>query len=397
MDTRLFIALLNPGIALVLASAFLALWLHQRHRLYLAVLALAYCASAIGFLLQYFDLPLGHDPTRLLSNLCFTLAASCLACSVVARYGRRVPYLAIGFLAAGGLAVFCWFLFVQPDLTWRIYTINFALGGICLVVTAELRPVRSNGPTEAILFVLSLASALNFFVRTIVVLEMNGPLVAHEDLYDSIYWTTALLSHAVLSLLIALSLFTAAALDVLKALKSESRTDPLSGLLNRRGFEERATAMLKRSNDGGAPAALVVADLDHFKTVNDTFGHAVGDQVIVAFASVLRSMAGKGGIVGRLGGEEFAVLFPASDLAAARLFAEGVRASFAQDGSGPLPAKARVTASFGVAAGGGDLPALLRQADDALYQAKRNGRDSVRISYSRPYQEPTAPAGIRVA
>jgi GGDEF domain-containing protein len=134
--------------------------------------------------------------------------------------------------------------------------------------------------------------------------------------------------------LIALSLFTAAALDVLKGLKTESHTDPLSGLLNRRGFEERAVAMLKRSRDSGLPAAVVIADLDHFKAVNDTFGHAVGDQV---------------------------------------------------------------TASFGVAAGEEDLSKLLRQADEALYQAKRNGRDSVRISYRRPQQEPIAPTAIRYA
>lgn len=197
--------------------------------------------------------------------------------------------------------------------------------------------------------------------------------------------------------MIALSLFTAAALDVLKGLKAESHTDPLSGLLNRRGFEERAVAMLKRSHDSGLPAALVIADLDHFKAVNDTFGHAVGDQVIAAFASRLRSMAGKGAIAGRLGGEEFAVLLPASDLAAARLFAEDVRTSFSRGGPHNLPAKLRVTASFGVAAGEEDLSKLLRQADEALYQAKRNGRDSVRISYRRPQQKPIVPTAIRYA
>jgi diguanylate cyclase (GGDEF)-like protein len=373
------------------------LWLHQRHRLYLAVLVLAYSASAAGFLLQYFTLPVGQEPTKLLSNLFFTLAASCLAGAVVARYGRRVPYVALGMLGLGGLGAFFWFLFVQPDLTWRIYAINFAFGGISLVVAAELRAVRRNGPTEAILFVLALLSALNFFVRTLIALRMSGPFVSYEGLYDSIYWTTALLSHALLSLLIALSLFTAAALDVLKGLKTESHTDPLSGLLNRRGFEERAVAMLKRSRDSGLPAAVVIADLDHFKAVNDTFGHAVGDQVIAAFASRLRSMAGKGAIAGRLGGEEFAVLLPASDLAAARLFAEDVRTSFSRGGPHNLPAKLRVTASFGVAAGEEDLSKLLRQADEALYQAKRNGRDSVRISYRRPQQEPIAPTAIRYA
>jgi hypothetical protein len=151
------------------------LWLHQRHRLYLAVLVLAYSASAAGFLLQYFTLPVGQEPTKLLSNLFFTLAASCLAGAVVARYGRRVPYVALAILCLGGLSAFCWFLFVQPDLIWRIYAINFAFGGISLVVAAELRTVRGNGPTEAILFVLSLLSALNFFVRTLIALKMSGP------------------------------------------------------------------------------------------------------------------------------------------------------------------------------------------------------------------------------
>ena len=357
---------------------------------------MAYCASAVGFLLQYFTLPLGLELTRLLSNLFFTLAATCLAGAVVARYGRRVPYAALGILAFGGLGAFCWFLFVEPDLTSRIYAINFAFGGVSLVVAAELRTVRSNGPTEVILFVLSLLSAVNFFVRTLLVLRMSGPIVTYGELHDSIYWTTALLSHALLSLLIALSLFTAAALDVLKALKSESRTDPLSGLLNRRGFEERATAVLSRSHESGVPAALVIADLDHFKAVNDKFGHAVGDQVIAAFASQLRMTAGRNGIVGRLGGEEFAVLLPASDLVAARAFAEGVRTAFSQSGRHELPSGARVTASFGVAAGEEDLSALLQRADEALYQGKRNGRDSVRISYCRP-QSPAAASIIRCA
>jgi diguanylate cyclase (GGDEF)-like protein len=395
LDTRLIIALLNPGIALVLASAFLALWLHQRLRLYLAVLASAYSASAVGFLLQYFILPVGQELTKLLSNLCFTLAATCLAGAVVARYGRRVPYAALGILGLGGMIAFCWFLFVQPELTWRIYAINFAFGGISLVVAAELRTVRRNGPTESILFVLSLLAALNFFVRTIIALKINGPFNTYEGLQDSLYWTTSLLSHALLSLVIALSLFTAAALDILKGLKAESHTDPLSGLLNRRGFEERATAMLKRSHDSGVPAALVIADLDHFKAVNDTFGHAIGDQVI-AFAAQLRSKARKSAILGRLGGEEFAILFP-GDLTAARMFAEDVRTSFSQHGSSGLPASARVTASFGVAVGEEELSALLRQADEALYQAKRNGRDSVRISYRRPQHRTIAPAGVRYA
>ncbi|MBZ9994699.1 sensor domain-containing diguanylate cyclase [Mesorhizobium sp. BH1-1-4] len=385
MDTGLFIALLNPTIALALGAAFLVLWFYQRHRPYLAVLAVSYCVSAPGFLFQYFTLPIGVALTKLVSNICFTIAACCLSGAIIARYGRKVPAVGIAALAGGGLAAFAWFLFVTPDLTWRILAINFGFGGISLLVAAELRPVRNNGPTEMILFVLSLLSGVNFFVRTLAVIIAHGPFVSYDGFYGSSYWTTALLSHALLSLLIALCLFTAAALDVMKALKTETFTDPLSGLLNRRGFEERAAMLLQRCAIAKFPVALVLADLDHFKALNDVHGHAAGDRVIADFAAKLRSATGTRGAAGRIGGEEFAVLLPLTDLAAARLFAEAVRTLYSAGGVDGLPAGTKVTASFGVAARSGDetLEPLMRRADEALYKAKKNGRDSVRLSYER--------------
>ncbi|ARP62854.1 GGDEF domain-containing protein [Mesorhizobium sp. WSM1497] len=386
MDTGLLIALLNPTIALALGAAFLVLWSYQRHRPYLAVLALSYSLSAVGFLLQYFTLPIGMPLTKLVSNICFSIAGCCLAGAIVHRYGRKVPYVGIGALACGGLASFCWFLFIAPDLTWRILAMNFAFGGISLLVAAELRPVRNSGPTEKILFVLSLLSGVNFFVRTLIVVIAHGPFTSYDGFYGSSYWTTALLSHALLSLLIALCLFSAAALDVLKALKTETFTDPLSGLLNRRGFEERGMLLLRHCASARFPVALVLADLDHFKALNDVHGHGAGDRVIADFAAKLRSAAGARGVAGRIGGEEFAVLLPLSDLAAARLFAEAVRTVYSAGHVDGLPQGTKVTASFGVAARSGDeaLEPLMRRADDALYKAKKNGRDSVRLSYERP-------------
>lgn len=390
MDTGLFIALLNPAIALALSSAFLTLWLYQRHRSYLAALAFAYACSAAGFLLQYFTLPIGFALTKLLSNVAFTVGACLMAAAVVTRYGRQSAVVPICALGLCGFAAFNWFLFVQPDLTWRIYAINFAFGAITLVVAAELRAVRRNGPTEAILFVLALLSGLNFIVRTLVIVKLYGAFHSYEGFYQSVYWTTAQLSHAVLALLIALSLFTAAALDVVKALSAESRTDPLSKLLNRRGFEEQVEHLLATKAGNSLPLALVLADLDHFKAVNDRYGHDGGDLVIAHFAATLRAVSGGRAIAGRLGGEEFAVLLPAADLAVAQLFAEGVRASFAASRMPGLPREAVVTASFGIAVrtGGEGIAPLMRRADDALYKAKRSGRDSVRLSYQRP--EPPA-------
>jgi len=386
LDTGLLIVLLNPTIALALGAAFLVLWFYQRHRPHPAVLAASYSLAAAGFLLQHFTLPVGLALSKLLSNLCFCVAASCLAGSIVARYGRRVPYLGLGVLASGGLATFCWFMFVHPDLTWRILAVNFALGGISLLAAAELRMVRGNGPTEKILLALSLLAGLNFLVRAPAVIIAHGPFESYDEIYTSSYWTSALLSHALLSLLIALCLFTAAALDVMKALKTETFTDPLSGLLNRRGFEERAGFLLQRCAAAKFPVALVLADLDHFKLLNDVHGHAAGDRVIADFAAKLRTAAGARGVAGRIGGEEFAVLLPLTDLAAARLFAEAIRVLYSAGGVDGLPPGTKVTASFGVAGRTGEegLEPLMRRADEALYKAKKNGRDSVRLSYERP-------------
>lgn len=394
MDTGLFIALLNPAVTLALSATFLTLWFYQRQRTYLAVLAIAYSASSAGFLLQYFVLPIGMPFSRLTSNLAFTLGAWCLSGAIIARYGQRIPHLAIGILSAGGLAGFCWFMFVDPNLTWRVYSINFAFGGVSLVVAAELRKVRNNGPTEMILFVLALLSGLNFFVRTVIAMKLNGPFLSYEGFYQSLYWTTALLSHALLSLLIALSLLTAAALDVMKALQADSHTDPLSRLLNRRGFEERGQLMLQRCLAARLPVALVLADLDHFKAINDRFGHEAGDRVIANFGRMLQTAAGSRGVASRLGGEEFAVLLPLADLGSARLFAEAVRTHYSASPVDGLPANVKHTASFGVAMHleGETLGQVMRRADESLYMAKKSGRDSVRIAYQRP-----EPGSLRAA
>lgn len=386
MDTSPFIALLNPGIALVLACAFLALWLHQRNQPYLAALSIGYACSAVGFLLQSFTLPVGFIATKLLSVTAFTIGVGGVGSAIILLHGRPVPRFGIGVPAVLGLCVFSWFLVVQPDLTWRILVVNFAFGAISLVVAAELRTVPKTGLVDRFLFALSLLIAGNFIVRTLLVVAAHGPFGSYAEFHGSVYWTTALLSHALLSLMLALTLLTAAALNTVTALRIDSHTDPLSGLLNRRGFEERAVLLLDRCAAVNFPVALVLADLDHFKSINDVHGHEAGDRVIADFADRLRLAAGTRGVAGRLGGEEFAVLLPLADLAAARLFAEAVRGVFSAGTVAGLPTGTRVTASFGVAArtAGEPLAPLLRRADEALYKAKQSGRDSVRLSYERP-------------
>lgn len=153
-------------------------------------------------------------------------------------------------------------------------------------------------------------------------------------------------------------------------LTRQLRMDPLTGLANRRALADA----LEQALAGTAALCVALADIDHFKAINDTHGHAVGDEVLARVASSLRVANGEAGLLARYGGEEFALVLPGMDLDAARRHCEAVRQAVAE-ASPNLP----VTISIGVAARqpGEDKAALLLRADDALYAAKRAGRNRV--------------------
>jgi len=158
-----------------------------------------------------------------------------------------------------------------------------------------------------------------------------------------------------------------------------STTDPLTGLSNRRHFDAAAKLEIMRARRYGRPLSAVMMDIDHFKRVNDTFGHPVGDRVLVALSGLCLGLARKMDLKARLGGEEFCLLLPETSMESARVLAERLRADIEA-----LPFDAggrafRVTASLGIAgyAAGEELETLLVRADGALYAAKESGRNRV--------------------
>ena len=165
-------------------------------------------------------------------------------------------------------------------------------------------------------------------------------------------------------------------------LKHLSRTDRLTGLNNRGHWEEELKREYSRHRRYGSTAALVMFDIDHFKKVNDTYGHQAGDKVIQAVAEVVRKEARDTDIAGRYGGEEFVILLPDVDSAGARLFAERLRQkteALTVDYDGQV---IPFTISLGVAdlaQSSNDHQQLIEWADHALYQSKRNGRNQVSV------------------
>jgi two-component system cell cycle response regulator len=156
-----------------------------------------------------------------------------------------------------------------------------------------------------------------------------------------------------------------------------ARTDELTGLHNRRSFNESFSLAFSAAQRHGHSLSLISIDLDNFKAVNDTFGHSVGDLVLVEFAKLLLEMVRVEDIVARWGGEEFSILLSHTDCEAAAALAERIRNSFEQNSKSVRPFA--ITASFGVAQlqTREQINSLIQRADDALYCAKHDGRNRV--------------------
>lgn len=161
--------------------------------------------------------------------------------------------------------------------------------------------------------------------------------------------------------------------------REQSHRDPLTGIANRRQLFDRADEELARARRYGRELAFVMLDIDHFKHINDTWGHAAGDQVLIDLCASVATVLREEDVFARVGGEEFAVLLPDTDLDGGYLAAERIREVAARNGSGDIA----YTLSAGVATlMADDLSAKrpLQRADAALYEAKREGRDRTYVT-----------------
>lgn len=177
-------------------------------------------------------------------------------------------------------------------------------------------------------------------------------------------------------------------LAMLLAMYRQATRDPLTGLSNRRQSLEQLAGDLELCRQEGLPLSVLMFDLDHFKRLNDTHGHAAGDVVLKTFAEILRQRSRSGlDLVGRHGGEEFLMVLPGLDAAAAVALAEVIRADCrTAKVMAPEGERLQVTASIGIAQARpeDDVDALLQRADDALYQSKREGRDRMSVAQFAP-------------
>lgn len=276
---------------------------------------------------------------------------------------------------------------IDPNMERRVLLLSFAALLLSLRIALEL-PARCERIlpgwrimcfsylVTAALQVLRAYNVLTIPEFSALTMQAGGVIGAYSVLYRIL--------QGALELYVVFAMNSAMLEDDLQAATSRiehmAQTDALTGVLNRRGLELLGEEALRRSFLAGEPASAVMFDLDRFKRVNDTLGHAAGDELLRGVAALCRGALREGDVFARYGGEEFVLVAPRTGEREALLLAERLRLAV-ESAHFAATAGERVTASFGVAsAARGGLEALLRRADTALYAAKESGRTRVELS-----------------
>jgi diguanylate cyclase (GGDEF)-like protein len=296
-------------------------------------------------------------------------------------HGRKpnLPGLVLGAIAWIGAATV-----LAPEASEIRLTIGAAIVAIYAALTAsELwterrRTMQKRWPAIVV-------PVLHGFVLMLPIL-LGDLLHPHGGLFSNSIWVTVFAIELVLYAVgTVFVIFMLVSERTVTAHKTAASMDPLTGMFNRRGFAEATSRVIEREATAGRPVTVMIFDIDHFKSINDRFGHPAGDEILKLFAAVVINSLRISDLSGRIGGEEFAALLPCS-LEEAVVAAERVREAFECSGIVDETGPVDTTVSIGVAGGpaGTELEVLLAAADTALYQAKRSGRNRVEAAEELP-------------
>jgi len=379
-NSATFLLVINFSIGLSFAVAFLALTWRSSVQLG------GWCAAgffAAATTVSVEAMASTIPSVRLTSTASFgslMLAMTAITAGLVRHYRPQasISWLAAILIAAVLLNALVIFDLRRGSWEWALgyqgpFSLMLAIGAGFVLRTSPRRPVDL-----ALAAVLGL-SAIQFTLKGVLAgIAGGGPGV--RDYVVSSYAFYSQTAGGILSLLLGLSLIGLVVVEVMAETRLRLQQDALSGILNRAAFLERVPAVLRLSAQ--RPSAIILADLDHFKSINDRFGHAGGDEVIRSFGANLRAYFGDDALHGRFGGEEFCILVPDCGPAAARVHLEALQWLGRQNRYALLPTDTVVTTSFGVAFTTHDEPfdRALHRADMALYAAKAAGRDGYRFA-----------------
>jgi diguanylate cyclase (GGDEF)-like protein len=299
----------------------------------------------------------------------------CIIDSFLSRHGDQIPPKWLWPIMVIGSVINFGYTFIANDPSIRVPNASIVAVLIVGIGALRLAKYRSRKLDRIIAAVIA-ANWICYFVRTVIWFGFDQLSAYAKDSAFSDYMTFFYFTSGIALMSIALILLLATIIDLTEQNQRESSIDTLTGTLNRRGLEN---AIADTQKYGRPLGAVIMLDLDHFKVVNDTYGHAAGDAVLIEVSRLLRNHVQGFGEVARMGGEEFAVIVYQSHLDGLSQLAEMLRSAILALRVEVFAEILGVTVSVGVAR---LYPTELfsdglRRADNALYQAKRNGRNHV--------------------
>jgi diguanylate cyclase (GGDEF)-like protein len=377
----IFTLMFTAGVQAVMASGFLFLQGMNLPTKVKAIHSWAY-AMLLGWGSMSLRWGYGVIPDFLslvLSNALATLALGLILLGL-RRFDGQAPHMSL-ILVLGILEVLCvsWFTLMDDNFEARILVFSvYALVGLSLSAKAAFvgrSMFRSLARPLIGWFLIAMLGAVLLQAISALFFGTNLERLDISSLLNLL--TLGITNILILGLFFG---FVMLANDCVRAeLTSLANTDALTLGLNRRAFMEEAARALARERRQERLCALLMFDLDHFKQINDRFGHVQGDVVLKGFADRVRQRLRAGDVFGRYGGEEFLVLLPGADAGAGFVLAEQLRTRVAEFPFSMGEEKTALTVSVGLAVdnGEGGIPELIEAADWALYRAKHRGRNRV--------------------
>ncbi len=378
MNSSDFFSILTMAILGLFSVVFLIVYLYDHNQRFAGWCSAAYTVALIAFLTDLKRTAFTPIAADFLSNGLMWLVGVCLFLAYHARLNSKPPLQSIGTLFVSAILVQSWFSYIHNDLILRSLSANL-FGGFILIASLPLlwRHI-TNAINRAIFWFMALLSA-NYLIRPFLVYFIMDAQHTHETYVGSSAAMALHMTLAVFSLAGAVILLVAMGHDIIMRLHQKVVIDPLTRVMNRRGYEELLEDKMNGPQARQAGRAVMMIDVDSFKKINDHYGHQAGDEVLKRIAQAAYAIVEHHGILARVGGEEFAVILSQTSSALMHEIAEHLRLAFGLLVHPELPAGEMVTASFGLASTQQDetLKRALRRADIALYVAKDRGRNRV--------------------
>ncbi|WP_075996120.1 GGDEF domain-containing protein [Salaquimonas pukyongi] len=393
MSANLINQLLPAFLFALFALGFAGFRLYYSKLHSAALFALSYGFAAAAFTAEALVVPMHASYLRFLGDSFYVVSALLFLQATADFYHVRLPLIRASGVAALAIVADAYFRFAEPDVVARIHIITLASATYLLMSAATIWPKRL-WKIDHVLAWLLVIFALMLVANSVLTHRVHGESLTVENLHLSVYMAAVNLLVSVISPAIAVALFISYGIVVIRDLENQSMTDPLSGLLNRRGFESRAGELLEKAGRNGQRVSMIIADLDSFKDINDRAGHLAGDAVVRAFAGYISSGIGRKGLAGRIGGDEFCILLPKANESAAIFVAQKLRTQMANWQPDRPDTGVTATVSMGVAEGrlGESLERVFGRADAALFLAKKSGRNQVMAASGKGFPEITGRA-----